>query len=201
MENVRDMFNVFKKGREGLCELKDGKWTRADEMKKFLVEAKLHTYGQPDSDVYTNGLKTTINYTSDKFPDFHYRDRYFGSEIFHGIETVSIRGVEVYALTYSGVEYVPFKDNPAIAECLSKALKAGPEASSDNLRGLDGTMDQSKRYEYHVWYNYVNGHISGTEIITDKDNFTCYQHPASILLAGINGGIVYRCDFSGGLII
>lgn len=207
----RNMYEIFKQGREGLCELENGHWTREEEFKKFIVAAKTNAYGQPDSDVWSEGQKTIINYNDPAFPDFSYRDTYYGAESFRGIETISIKGVEIYALTYSGIEYRPFKEDNRIFECLSKALKAGPEASPDNLRGLDCITDNSGRYEYHVWYSYFNGHVIGTEIIIDTEGILVDGNnkikgrdlaPSQLIwYAGKNDIVVFRCDFAGGFII
>ena len=206
----RNMYGVFKQGREDVCEIeKDGSWTREEEFKKFLVAAKSAEYEDPRNDAWTDGVKNIITYTDPDFPEFMYRDTYYGSESVHGIETISIRGIEIYALTYSDIEYVSFDDK--ITECLAKALTTGPKVSPDNLRGADGTTDDSGRYEYHVWYNYINGHVSGTEIIIDtecvlvdgnvKIKVTDLSPAQLINYAGINDCIVYRCDFAGGMII
>ena len=211
------MYSIFKQGREDVCEIeKDGSWTREEEFKKFLVAAKSSEDEDPKNDFWTDGVKNIVTYTDPDFPEFMYRDTYYGgSESIHGIETISIRGIEIYALTYSDIEYVSFDDK--IAECLANALTAGPKASPNNLRGADGTTDDSGRYAYHVWYNYLNGHITGTEIIIDREFILNDGHiringnniikagdlsPSQLIwYAGLNDSVVFRCDFAGGLII
>ncbi len=199
-----NLYEEFVKSRECLGEVEDGRWTRLDDFKKFLVEAKTNGYGNKHASVATDGQKTTITYSSPEYPEFRYMDVYYGTESFHGVETVTINGVEVYAMAYSGIEMVPFKENPGILECLGKALKEGPNKSPDNIRGLDGVIDSSGRYMYKVWYNnLIDGRTTGVETIIDttldSEDVKYGVTPISILIP--SKYVVFQCNFSGGFVL
>lgn len=198
-----NIYDEFVKSRECLNEVKDGKWTRLDDFKKFLVEAKTNGYGSEHASVTTDGQKTTITYSSPNHPEFGYIDVYYGTESFHGVETVTINGVEVYAMAYSGVELEPFKENPGILECLGKALKEGPKKSSNNIRGLDRVTDSSGKYMYNVWYNHlIDGRTTGVEMIVDTSLASDVKYgitPMSIIIPPKY--VVFQCNFSGGFVL
>lgn len=202
-----NLYDEFVKSRECLNEVKDGKWTRLDDFKKFLVEAKTNGYGSEHASVTADGQKTTITYSSPTYPEFRYMDVYYGTESFHGVETVTINGVEVYAMAYSGIEMVPFKENPSILECLGKALKEGPKKAPHNIRGLDGVTDSSGRYMYKVWYNWLfDGRTTGVELILDttSDPDATYGFVPALLVPIKDNDkpyAVFQCNFSGGFVL
>lgn len=203
-----NLYEEFVKSRECLGEVEDGKWTRLDDFKKFLVEAKTNGYGSEHASVTKDGQKTTITYSTPAYPEFRYMDVYYGTESFHGVETVTINGVEVYAMAYSGIEMVPFKENPGILECLGKALKEGPNKSPDNIRGLDRVTDSSGRYMYRVWYNWlIDGRTTGVESIVDTASGSDAEYGVfipSLCIQPKNNDkpyVVFQCNFSGGFVL
>lgn len=146
--------------------------------KSFLKVAKSSAYGAgvPETvDAITKRFKCVDS----KYPGYTYIDTYYGAEVFTGIETISknIAGEEkvIYALSYAGIEYKPFKNNSSILNCLCNALRAS-EKCEDAIRGVNGIQDNTSRWTYIVDYQYDNGYVSGTEFIILTDVYKDFVH-------------------------
>jgi hypothetical protein len=144
----------------------------------FLDEAKPQGYGS-NAEWTNDGPFKTIAVTDTHNPEVKYTDRYVGAEMFSGVETVTFGDKPIYAMSYSGVEYIPFKEDSRIFECLSKALTSrDPDCPNHNApgfqaRGLNYVMDSEKKWiylnkEHWVW---SKPYFSGTEIIISVDYY------------------------------
>lgn len=143
----------------------------------FLDEAKPQGYGS-NAEWTNDGPFKTIAVTDPINPEVKYTDRYVGAEMFSGIETVTFGDTPIYAMSYSGVEYIPFKEDSRIFECLSKALTSrNPvyieliSSTSIQVRGLKFTTDSEEKWIYlnkeeWIWSRH---YFSGTEVIVSVE--------------------------------
>jgi len=187
---------------------------------KFLADARTNGgYASANPKVEEMGRYTKlIRYNNiEKFPGFVYADSYIGERMFSGSETATIMMKPLYSLTYSGIEFIPFKEDPSIGECLSNAILAGARETITNPRGLWGTMDASGRWVYISRYDWDNSlYVSGREFIISREKYdelmpTLDVHDTKWLIDYISHEIeiygykklpwlAFRCDFQGGFI-
>lgn len=187
---------------------------------KFLSDARTNGgYASPNPNVENVGRYTKLlRYNNiEKFPGFVYADSYVGERRFSGSETVTIMLKPLYTLTYSGIEYIPFKEDPSIGECLSNAILAGAKETITNPRGLWGTMDTAGKWVYVSRYDWDNSlYVSGREFIISREKYdelmpVLEVHDTKWLIDYISHEIeiygykklpwlAFRCDFQGGFI-
>lgn len=187
---------------------------------KFLSDARTNGgYASPNPNVENVGRYTKLlRYNNiEKFPGFVYADSYVGERMFSGSETVTIMLKPLYTLTYSGIEYIPFKEDPSIGECLSNAILAGAKETITNPRGLWGTMDTAGKWVYVSRYDWDNSlYVSGREFIISREKYdelmpVLEVHDTKWLIDYISHEIeiygykklpwlAFRCDFQGGFI-
>ena len=148
---------------------------------KFLVEAKRATY---IAETVTFSATAAVpgarqlDYTA---ANWAYRDIYFGSRRFAGIETVARDGTVVWAMSYSGGVDTdcPVAEIRRVYGALRTALRAMPDARPWRGPGaisVDGLHDCN--------------HSTGT--------ITLFRGHETI---GSAGGQLYRAEFSGGMIL
>ena len=130
---------------------------------KFFKKARLNGYGTDGAKITktNNGYTTVIRYTSEEYPDYEYTDVYSGAQMFFGREEIKRDGLPLFSMSYGGTEYRSFEENPAIAECLKKALIEGAE-HSNTLRG-------PKHLIVGDWVYVVDDH----ESVAPKDIWWC----------------------------
>ncbi len=187
---------------------------------KFLSDARTNGgYASPNPKVEEIGRHTKLlRYNNiEKFPGFVYADSYVGERMFSGSETVTIMLKPLYTLTYSGIEYIPFKDEPSIGECLNNAILAGARETITNPRGLWGEMDVAGKWVYVSRYDWDNSlYVSGREFIISREKYDELMpvldvHDTKWLIDYISHEIeiygykklpwlAFRCDFQGGFI-
>ncbi|MHB8372910.1 MAG: DUF5680 domain-containing protein [Thermoplasmataceae archaeon] len=147
----------------------------------FLVDAKKHTYVAKDDVVSGTPLLPKSNQLEYIGDSFLYRDIYFGSRYFVGQETVYHIGEPYWAMVYSGgIINLEFEQK---TKEIYSFLKSSLRLVSDKFpfRGPPEHVECD-----HKYVNFYEGKINrfkGKEII---------------YLADLP---VYRCDYSGGLIV
>ena len=191
-----------------------------DLLFKFLSEARQKGgYASPNCKVEELGPYTKfIKYgNTEKFPGFVYGDSYVGEKMFSGSETVTLLMRPLYTLTYSGIEYIPFKDEPSIGECLNNAILAGARENMTNPRGLWGEMDVAGKWVYVSRFDWDNSlYVSGREFIISREKYDellpmMEVHDTKWIIDYISHEIeiygykklpwlAFRCDFQGGFI-
>lgn len=187
---------------------------------KFLADARINGgYASPNPNVEEIGRHTKLlRYNNiEKYPGFVYADSYVGERMFSGSETVTIMLKPLYTLTYSGIEFIPFKEDPLIGECLSNAILAGARETITNPRGLWGTMDTTGKWVYISRYDWDSSlYVSGREFIISREKYDELMpildvHDTKWLIDYISHELeiygykklpwlAFRCDFQGGFI-
>lgn len=187
---------------------------------KFLADARTNGgYASPNPKVEKIGRHTKLlRYNNiEKYPGFVYADSYVGERMFSGSETVTLILKPLYTLTYSGIEFIPFKEDPSIGECLSNAILAGARETITNPRGLWGTMDTTGKWVYISRYDWDSSlYVSGREFIISREKYDELMpildvHDTKWLIDYISHEIeiygykklpwlAFRCDFQGGFI-
>ena len=187
---------------------------------RFLSYARQNGgYASPNCKVEEIGPYTKLIKYGDpeKFPGFVYGDSYVGEKMFSGSESVTLLMRPLYSLTYSGIEYIPFKDEPSIGECLNNAILAGARETITNPRGLWGEMDTAGKWVYISRYDWDDSlYVSGRELIISREKYDELMpiidvHDTKWLIDYISHEIeiygykklpwlAFRCDFQGGFI-
>lgn len=157
---------------------KDDEGNERTRILKFLGKAKINAYaGSAEYKKVGNALQ--YDYINPEFKDLTYSDCYSGSEVFSGAELVCKDGVQVFAMTYAGKEFIPFSECPEALAILKKALSLGPSENRWNVRGPRHYEQNGLKYFVH--YNRIgDDYITGTEFIVKT---------------GDPDIMVFRCDF------
>lgn len=145
---------------------------------KFLGKAKINAYAGA-AEYKKVGKSLQYDYRNTEFKDLTYSDCYVGSEVFSGAELVCKDGIQVFAMTYAGKEFIPFSECPEALSILKKALSLGPDENKWNVRGPRHYEQNGLKYFVH--YNRIgNDYVTGTEFITK---------------IGDPDIMLFRCDF------
>lgn len=121
------------------------------QLKIFLKEAKINTYakaGEGGEQILRDNGKR-FEYKKGKL---HYRDTYFGSDIFMGEEIVFYQSKPVWGMNYYGSAFSQSVSNKEVYLFLKKALQKVTQEKP--YRGPSHFMDKYFRY-----INKVNGSI------------------------------------------
>jgi len=145
-----------------------------DELLNFITKAKQLTYASGDEQYKVQPTLENSKQFEYSEGDFFYRDIYYGTSFFVGQETVFVKNVPVWSMTYSGglaVETHP-KAEQAVFMFLKEALKkVTPECP---LRGPKEMSFDTFKYK-----NEVLGHLGrfcGLEQIFFEDKEVYQLH-------------------------
>ncbi|MCL4350539.1 MAG: DUF5680 domain-containing protein [Candidatus Thermoplasmatota archaeon] len=127
-------------------------------LEEFIARAKKGTYASDDGVQKNPRLEGSKELTY-RAGIYFYRDIYFGSRFFNGIETVYINGKPTWGMTYSGGITDPDMDEGKVYDFLKKCLYLvdeeapfrGPKSFSDNdfyyTNQFQGEIDHFMGYE------------------------------------------------------
>ncbi|MCK6076570.1 DUF5680 domain-containing protein [Paenibacillus silvae] len=153
---------------------------KVDEFLDFLVEAKKLTYASVGDDFSEEPLldgSIQLEYTRGSF---YYRDIYFGTFFFSGLETVYSNGTPIWTMSYSGGVSKKYMDQTKVIYLfLQNALKSVTLDSP--FRGPSTFSSQS--------FTYVN---------QCEGNYELFVGNEAVLENGEN---VYTLHYSGGLLV
>lgn len=145
---------------------------------QFLVNAKKATYAAGDNAqiiTETDNSKSIFYETG----DYKYHDNFFGGEPFGGREVVFYQNKPIYIMTYYGKVLVSNTDFKEIYKVLQHALSKIP---------LDHPFRGPKEF-------IENNFIYKNEYQGEIDDFSGQE-----TISSSNGEIVFRAQYSGGLI-